>query len=49
VPCGIPHVTEQNVEKRIEQGFRWLMPNPGRTHRATEIGRKRLAARQVAS
>jgi 4-hydroxy-2-oxoheptanedioate aldolase len=46
VPCGIPHVTEQNVEKRIEQGFRWLMPNPGRTHRATEIGRKRLAARQ---
>jgi 4-hydroxy-2-oxoheptanedioate aldolase len=49
VPCGIPHVTENNVEKRIEQGFRWLMPNPGRTHRATEIGRQRLAARQVAS
>jgi 4-hydroxy-2-oxoheptanedioate aldolase len=47
VPCGIPHVTEQNVEKRIEQGFRWLMPNPGRTHRATEIGRKALAGRQV--
>jgi 4-hydroxy-2-oxoheptanedioate aldolase len=49
VPCGIPHVTEQNVEQRIDQGFRWLMTSPGRTHRATEIGRRRLAASQVAS
>jgi 4-hydroxy-2-oxoheptanedioate aldolase len=44
VPCGIPHVTERNVEQRIEQGFRWLMPNPGRTNAAVEIGRRRLAS-----
>jgi 4-hydroxy-2-oxoheptanedioate aldolase len=40
VPCGIPHVTPQNVVHRIEQGFTWLMPNPARTNTAVDIGRK---------
>jgi 4-hydroxy-2-oxoheptanedioate aldolase len=43
VPVGIPHITAGNVEQRLEQGFRWLMPNPVRTHRAVDIGRKWLA------
>jgi 4-hydroxy-2-oxoheptanedioate aldolase len=43
VPCGIPHVTPQNVVERIEQGFRWLMPNPGRTNVAVDLGRAHLA------
>lgn len=42
VPCGIPHVTAQNVERRIDQGFRWLMPSPGRTHQAVDVGKKHL-------
>jgi len=43
VPAGIPHVTEGNVVKRLEQGFRWLMPNPVTTNRAVELGRDWLA------
>ena len=43
VPAGIPHVTPQNVVKRIEQGFRWLMPNPGRTNGAVDIGKAHIA------
>jgi 4-hydroxy-2-oxoheptanedioate aldolase len=43
VPAGIPHVTPGNVEARLEQGFRWLMPNPTRTNQAVEIGQKWLA------
>jgi 4-hydroxy-2-oxoheptanedioate aldolase len=43
VPAGIPHVTPQNVVKRLEQGFRWLMPNPGRTNTAVDLGRKHLS------
>jgi 4-hydroxy-2-oxoheptanedioate aldolase len=43
VPCGIPHVTPGNVERRLEQGFRWLMPNPVRTNPAVDIGKTWLA------
>lgn len=43
VPAGIPHVTPANVVERLEQGFRWLMPNPTRTNQAVEIGQKWLA------
>jgi 4-hydroxy-2-oxoheptanedioate aldolase len=43
VPAGIPHVTPGNVVARLEQGFRWLMPNPTRMNQAAEIGQKWLA------
>jgi len=49
VPCGIPHVTPQNVVQRLDQGFRWLMPNPGRTNAAVDLGRKHLAERTGAA
>ncbi|MCU1657179.1 MAG: Aldolase [Pseudonocardiales bacterium] len=47
VPAGIPHVTPGNVTKRLEQGFRWLMPNPTRSNQAVEIGQKWLADRDA--
>ena len=47
VPAGIPHVTPGNVTKRLEQGFRWLMPNPTRHHHAVELGQKWLADRDA--
>jgi 4-hydroxy-2-oxoheptanedioate aldolase len=47
VPAGIPHVTPGNVTARLEQGFRWLMPNPLRTNQAVEIGQKWLADRDA--
>ena len=40
VPCGHPHVDTKNVEKLIEQGFRWLMPGPVATYGALETGRR---------
>jgi 4-hydroxy-2-oxoheptanedioate aldolase len=40
VPCGHPHVDTKNVEKLIEQGFRWLMPGPVATYAALETGRR---------
>jgi 4-hydroxy-2-oxoheptanedioate aldolase len=43
VPAGIPHVTPANVVQRLEQGFRWLMPNPTRSNQAVEVGRGWLA------
>jgi 4-hydroxy-2-oxoheptanedioate aldolase len=49
VPCGIPHVTAGNVVKRIEQGFRWLMPNPVPSNAAVDIGRKHIAEKAGAS
>ncbi|HLX77799.1 MAG TPA: aldolase/citrate lyase family protein [Acidimicrobiales bacterium] len=45
IPCGIPHVTADNVERRIGQGFRWLMSTPERTNQAVDLGRKHLLAR----
>lgn len=44
VPCGHPHVDSKNVERLIEQGFRWLMPAPLQSYAALELGRK-LAGR----
>ena len=35
--------TRNNVEKLLEKGFRWLMPNPTRSNQAVEIGQKWLA------
>jgi 4-hydroxy-2-oxoheptanedioate aldolase len=40
VPCGHPHVDAGNVERLLEQGFRWLMPAPTRSFAALERGRK---------
>jgi 4-hydroxy-2-oxoheptanedioate aldolase len=39
VPCGHPHVDANNVEKLIEQGFRWLMPAPTLSFAALQKGR----------
>ena len=39
VPCGHPHVDARNVERLLEQGFRWLMASPERSLNALELGR----------
>jgi 4-hydroxy-2-oxoheptanedioate aldolase len=44
VPCGHPHVDTRNVERLLEQGFRWLMASPERSFAALELGRKRASA-----
>ena len=44
IPCGHPHVDASNVERILNQGFRWLMPAPVRSFPALELGRK-LAGR----
>jgi 4-hydroxy-2-oxoheptanedioate aldolase len=46
VPCGHPHVDSRNVERLLEQGFRWLMASPERSFSALELGRKRVASGQ---
>lgn len=38
VVVGHPHVDEKNVERLIEQGFRWLMAAPTRSYGALEKG-----------
>jgi 4-hydroxy-2-oxoheptanedioate aldolase len=40
VPCGHHHVDTRNVERLLEQGFRWLMASPERSFAALELGRK---------
>jgi 4-hydroxy-2-oxoheptanedioate aldolase len=40
VVCGHPHVDTSNVERLLEQGYRWLMPSPTRSFAALELGRK---------
>ena len=40
VVCGHPHVDTSNVERLLEQGYRWLMPGPTRSFAALELGRK---------
>jgi 4-hydroxy-2-oxoheptanedioate aldolase len=40
VPVGHPHVDTKNVDKVLEQGFRWLMPAPVRSYAALDMGRK---------
>jgi len=40
VVCGHPHVDTKNVERLLEQGYRWLMPGPTRSFAALELGRK---------
>ncbi len=44
VPVGHPHVDEKNVERVLEQGFRFLMPAPVRSYGALTKGRQ-LAGR----
>ena len=44
IPCGHPHVDETNVGAVIDQGFRWLMPQPKQSYAALLQGRK-LAGR----
>jgi 4-hydroxy-2-oxoheptanedioate aldolase len=39
IPCGHPHVDTRNVDRVLEQGFRWLMPAPTRSYAALERGR----------
>ena len=46
VPCGHPHVDARNVERLLEQGFRWLMASPERSFTALELGRKRVVSGQ---
>jgi 4-hydroxy-2-oxoheptanedioate aldolase len=38
VVVGHPHVDEKNVERLLEQGFRWLMAAPSRSYGALEKG-----------
>jgi 4-hydroxy-2-oxoheptanedioate aldolase len=40
VPCGHPHVDNNNVELLLEKGFRWLMPAPAQSFAALEKGLK---------
>jgi 4-hydroxy-2-oxoheptanedioate aldolase len=40
VVCGHPHVDTKNVERLLEQGYRWLMASPTRSFAALELGRK---------
>jgi 4-hydroxy-2-oxoheptanedioate aldolase len=40
VPCGHPHVTEENAERLLDEGFRFLMPSPARTYAALAHGRR---------
>lgn len=40
VVCGHPHVDTSNVERLLEQGYRWLMPASTRSFAALELGRK---------
>lgn len=44
VPVGHPHVDEKNVERILEQGFRFLMPAPLRSYGGLAKGRQ-LAGR----
>ena len=32
VACGHPHVEADNVDEVVAQGFKWLMPRPGRSN-----------------
>jgi len=47
VPCGHPHVDTHNVERVLEQGFRFLMPGAVRSYPALELGRKLSSAVNV--
>jgi 4-hydroxy-2-oxoheptanedioate aldolase len=40
VACGHPHVTSQNVERVLGEGFRFLMPAPVTSYAALETGRR---------
>jgi 4-hydroxy-2-oxoheptanedioate aldolase len=44
VVVGHPHVDERNIERLIDEGFRWLMAGPNRTFGALDKGLK-LAGR----
>ena len=44
IPCGHPHVTADNVERLLDEGFRFLMPAAGRSYAGLEKGRQ-LAGR----
>lgn len=44
VPVGHPHVDEKNVERILDQGFRFLMPGPVRSYGGLAKGRQ-LAGR----
>jgi len=47
VPCGHPHVDSSNVERILEQGFRWLMASPERSFNALQLGRKAATTRRA--
>jgi len=44
IPCGHPHTTADNVERLLDEGFRFLMPAAGRSYAGLEKGKK-LAGR----
>ena len=49
VPCGHPHVDAKNVERVLEQGFRWLMASPERSFNALQLGKKAATAQHAGS
>ena len=40
VACGHPHVEADNVDEVVAQGFKWLMPRPGRSNAVLEKAMK---------
>jgi 4-hydroxy-2-oxoheptanedioate aldolase len=40
VACGHPHVDSRNIERVLEQGFRWVMTSPERSFNALNTGRR---------
>lgn len=44
VPVGHPHVTGKNLESVLEQGYRFLMASPVRSHAVVEKGREIASA-----
>ncbi|RYE41806.1 MAG: aldolase [Hyphomicrobiales bacterium] len=43
VACGVPGITPANVEKRLDQGFKLLLPNPQVSAQTVEVGKAWLA------
>jgi 4-hydroxy-2-oxoheptanedioate aldolase len=42
VPVGHPHVAADNVERIVNQGYRFLMAAPTRSYAALDKGRRLL-------
>ena len=40
VPCGHPHPDPNNMQRLVDEGYRFLMPAPARSYAHLELGRK---------